>query len=359
LKPTQQSSPFAGQLLAWFDHCRRRDLPWQHDRNLYRVWVSEVMLQQTQVTTVVSYFERFMHQFPDLPALAAAELDQVMALWEGLGYYSRARNLHTTSRQCVRQYAGALPNELEQLCALPGIGRSTAGAIVSLALDQPATILDGNLKRVLTRYHALPGWPGRTAVNSELWRLAESHLPASRGADYSQASMDLGALICLPKSPDCQVCPVNAGCQAFAQGSQEKFPEKKKPVQRPERQCVLLILVDQGGRLLLEKRPARGIWGGLWSLPMFDSIEQAERSMGRLDSRQHGAPFVHAFTHFLLHAEPILSQYKAANPGIRDAPDGRWVDAGQASMLGLPKPIRMLVSDFFAGQTSWQEQSTA
>ena len=359
MKPTPEVSRFASQLLTWFDRNGRHDLPWQKDINPYRVWVSEIMLQQTQVTTVVSYFERFMQHFPDLAALAAAELDQVMALWEGLGYYSRARNLHATARQCVHDHDGELPDDLEQLCALPGIGRSTAGAIVSLALDQPVAILDGNVKRVLSRYHAVPGWPGLSSVDRELWRLAAAELPASRGADYSQASMDLGALVCLPKSPDCQACPVMAGCQAFAQGNPEQYPHKKKPVRRPERHCVLIILVDPNGRLLLEKRPPSGLWGSLWSLPMFESIEQAERSLGRLNPKQYGPSFRHTFTHFRLHAEPIQSPYNIASCSVQDGDDGRWVAAEQANTLGMPKPIRILVSDFFAGQITWQETSTA
>ena len=317
------------------------------------------MLQQTQVRTVIGYFERFMDRFPDLPALATAELDPVMALWEGLGYYSRARNLHATARQCMSLYDGGLPDNIGQLCALPGIGRSTAGAIITLAHNRPAAILDGNVKRVLARYHAVAGWPGRSAVNRQLWALAEAQLPASRSADYSQASMDLGALVCLPKAPRCQDCPVQSGCQAFARGSQENYPGKKTPTHRPLRQCVLLIIVDPGSQLWLQKRPPCGIWGGLWSLPMFDTIEQAERKMGPLVSKRSGPPFRHEFTHFRLQAQPVMCLSSTANSSIRDAPDGRWIDAEQAISLGMPKPIRILVSDFFAGQITWQEPSIA
>jgi A/G-specific adenine glycosylase len=359
LSSTPKSEAFADRLLRWFDHHGRRDLPWQGQPDSYRIWISEIMLQQTQVSTVLAYFERFMQRFPDLPTLAAADLDQVMAEWEGLGYYSRARNLHSTAKLCVEQYRGTLPDDLDQLCALPGIGRSTACAILSLTFDRPLAILDGNVKRVLARQHAVSGWPGRSAVSRKLWQLAESHLPSSRGADYTQAIMDLGALLCLPRAPDCPACPVSDSCRALTLGKQLQYPEAKPRVATPERHCVLLLIEDSQQRLLMHRRPAPGIWGGLWSVPMFDSLELAEASIGELADKRHGEPFRHAFTHFRLLAEPILCQKYIPGSVIRDDSEHQWFSSEQTSTLGMPKPIRILVSEYFSGQIQWQEPCTA
>ncbi|MGB1880849.1 MAG: A/G-specific adenine glycosylase, partial [Gammaproteobacteria bacterium] len=257
----------AARVIAWFEQHGRRDLPWQHPRTPYRVWLSEIMLQQTQVQTVVPYFIAFTERFPSLPALAAADIDAVLHLWSGLGYYSRARNLHRAARLVVEQHDGELPDSVEALEALPGIGRSTAAAIVAQAWDRPAAILDGNVKRVLARYHAEPGWPGDSAVLRRLWTLAEAHLPTTRACDYTQAMMDLGATVCTRSRPACPACPLREDCSARASDSQTRYPGPRPRRTLPERQTTFLILIDDHNRLLLERRPPAGIWGGLWCFP--------------------------------------------------------------------------------------------
>ena len=259
--------PFAERLLAWFADHGRHDLPWQRDPSPYGVWVSEIMLQQTQVATVIPYYERFMARFPDLAALAEAPLDEVLAHWSGLGYYARARNLHRAARQAMAEHGGRLPETIDALQALPGIGRSTAGAILSLALGQRHPILDGNVKRVLARHAAVAGWPGKAAVQRTLWELAEARTPRRRVADYNQAMMDLGATLCTRARPACERCPVAADCRAREQGLQTDYPGPRPRRELPERQVQMLLVRDPQGRVLLERRPPQGVWGGLWCLP--------------------------------------------------------------------------------------------
>lgn len=261
---------FARNLLHWYDKHGRHDLPWHHNRNAYRVWVSEIMLQQTQVTTVIPYFEAFMARFPDVRALASAPEDDVLSHWSGLGYYARARNLHKAAKQVVMEFGGEFPADQETLESLTGIGRSTAAAILAQAFGKRATILDGNVKRVLARYHAVPGWPGQSAVLNKLWEHAENHTPEERVKDYTQAIMDLGAMVCTRNKPECKTCPVNDGCQAYNRDEVQRYPGPKPRKEKPEKTTWMLILEDTKGRILLERRPPTGIWGGLWSLPELD-----------------------------------------------------------------------------------------
>src|SRR5690554_3909603 len=261
---------FADRLLEWFDANGRHDLPWQHPRTPYRVWLSEIMLQQTQVQVAAPYFERFVAALPDLPSLARAPLDDVLALWSGLGYYARARNLHSAAKACMERYDGDLPRDLAALMALPGIGRSTAGAILAQAWGDRHPILDGNVKRVLARVHAVEGWPGTSRVERQLWEHAQSHLPRTRMADYVQAQMDLGATVCTRHAPACLLCPVSAQCQALAQGRVAELPTPRPGKPLPQRETTVLLAWDDSGRVLLQRRPPAGIWASLWSLPGAD-----------------------------------------------------------------------------------------
>ena len=261
---------FSELLLDWWDKHGRKNLPWQHPRSPYRVWVSEIMLQQTQVKTVIPYFNRFMERLPDIPSLAETSTDEVLSLWSGLGYYARARNLQKAARLCVENHAGELPITPEALLALPGIGESTANAIYSQAWNQPAVILDGNVKRVLSRYFAVDGWPGKADVHKKLWNIAADLLPKNRGADYSQATMDLGATLCTRSKPECIACPVQKNCRARQQGSVHLFPAKRPRLKVTKKTFQMVILINDNNEVLLERRPPSGIWGGLWSLPADD-----------------------------------------------------------------------------------------
>jgi A/G-specific adenine glycosylase len=323
---------FAARLLEWFDREGRHDLPWQHPRTPYRVWVAEVMLQQTQVRTVIPYYERFMLRFPDLQALAAAPLDEVLGAWSGLGYYSRARNLYEAARRCIAFHGGALPAEAAALAALPGIGRSTAAAILAQAHGQRLAILDGNVRRVLSRWQAVDGSPLEAAVQRQLWALAETLLPASRMADYTQAIMDLGATVCVRRAPACVRCPLAVDCEARAQGAVDRYPAAKPRRVRPMRRTRMLLARDAFGRLLLEQRQARGIWGGLWSLPEQDPGESA------LAGGMPGRVLRHEFTHYSLDIE-----IWAVPPAAVAEVEGRWLVPGEALTLGLPQPVRRIV----------------
>ncbi|NNJ84652.1 MAG: A/G-specific adenine glycosylase [Gammaproteobacteria bacterium] len=305
---------FSDHVLVWHKKNARRDLPWQQAVTPYRVWVSEVMLQQTQVATVTDYFERFMARFPTVRRLAAAELDEVLALWSGLGYYARARNLHKAAGIIHARYDDRFPDTFDAVHSLPGIGRSTAGAILALAFGQRHAILDGNVKRVLTRHHAIAGWPGETAVSNRLWAIAEAHTPHRRIAQYTQAMMDLGATVCTRTRPACPHCPLRESCLAHANGEQERFPTKRPKKTLPVRVTIFVMVMhqDKHGRfLLLEKRPATGIWGGLWSFP--ECAPEAdldawcvERFGSAPNSVAHLPPFRHTFTHFHLDIRPVL-----------------------------------------------------
>ena len=343
------SSAIAPRLLHWYAKHGRSNLPWQHPRSAYRVWLSEVMLQQTQVATVIPYFLRFVEKFPDLATLAAAPLDDVFALWSGLGYYSRARNLQRTAQLCVANHDGGLPRDPDALSALPGIGRSTAGAILAQAYGLRFPILDGNVKRVLARWRGIEGWPGANAVNRKLWTIAEKQTPSRRIVDYTQAIMDLGATVCVRSRPRCGDCPLAGDCVALARGLTAKLPGRKPARTIPTRSTVMLVLRDAHGRLLIERRPPTGVWAGLWSLP-----EATDRAAARRDAVRYGKinnrsafadlpPFVHRFSHYRLEVTPFLLQV-AATTRIADEPDRRWVQPEQAAALGLPAPVRKLIA---------------
>jgi len=344
-------NPFAAALLAWFDRHGRHDLPWQRaqdhgQRDAYRVWLSEIMLQQTQVVTVVGYFERFVAALPSLPALADASEDQVLALWSGLGYYRRARFLQRAARLCVERHDGELPRDFDALAALPGIGRSTAGAILAQAHGLRFPILDGNVKRVLARYHGIHGYPGESAVEKQLWRHAEAHTPATRTADYTQAIMDLGATVCTRARPRCDACPLAPDCAARRDDLTAALPSPRPAKALPERETVMLVLRDASGRVLLERRGPQGVWSGLWSLPEAADHDAAWRSARRhadIDDARSLAPFTHVFSHYRLRIAPLLFEGATARRGIADNPDLRWCVAGELARLGLPAPVRKLL----------------
>ena len=340
------SIPLASRLLRWYDQHGRKDLPWQHPRDAYRVWLSEVMLQQTQVATVIGYFERFVHALPSLRELAAADEDSVLALWSGLGYYRRARFLHRAAQLCVKQHDGELPRELDALTALPGIGRSTAAAILAQAHGLRHAILDGNVKRVLARYHGIHGHPGQREVERQLWLHAEAHTPATRVADYTQAIMDLGATVCVRSQPRCESCPLADDCTARRDKLTSALPTRKPARRNPVRDKVMLILRDRERRVLLERRGPQGVWSGLWSLPEASDIDAAwrlARQHARIDDAQPLTPFTHVFSHYRLQIEPLLFDGATAAHGIADNPLMRWCGRDELTALGLPAPVRALL----------------
>lgn len=307
----KDTKAFAKAVLHWFDRHGRKTLPWQQDATPYRVWISEIMLQQTQVTTVIPYYQRFMQSFPTVEALASASQDNVLEHWTGLGYYARGRNLHKAAKMIVEQFDGELPDTVEALETLPGIGRSTAGAIASLGHGKWAPILDGNVKRVLCRHYAVDGWYGQTAVQKQLWHLSEQLTPADRTGNFNQAMMDIGAMVCTRTRPDCNSCPLSAGCKALASGTPTDWPHRKPAKDKPRRKCWMLVALDrQCEQVLLEKRPQSGIWGGLWSLPQFDTAEALTDEAARLggESLQQLGAIEHTFTHYHLTIYPMLAQ---------------------------------------------------
>lgn len=337
---------FQKQLLAWFDIHGRKDLPWQQDITPYRVWVSEIMLQQTQVVSVIGYFQRFMERFPTVHSLADAELDEVLQYWSGLGYYARARNLHKTA-QSIANNAGKFPQTVEELSNLPGIGRSTAGAILSIACGQSQPILDGNVKRVLARFHAIRGWPGETKVAAELWQISQRYTPSKRTGDYTQAMMDLGATLCTRSKPRCDLCPVFSSCQANQLGLVNTLPEPKPHKKLQIKRLFFLIMQDSQRLLLLEKRPPTGIWGGLWSLPEFESLDTLHswcQSLGcNITAIQDLPTQRHSFSHYHLDYTPL--RVIIQNPINYVMEDDRlvWYKLQAIKILGLPAPIKRLL----------------
>lgn len=311
LRAMSDASHFQSQVLLWFDAHGRRDLPWQTPRDPYRVWVSEIMLQQTQVETVIDYFHRFMERFPSLMALARSDLDDVLGLWAGLGYYARARNLHRTAQQLLEKHQGQFPTSLEALVALPGIGRSTAGAILSLGLGISAPILDGNVRRVLARHWAIEGWSGQADTLRKLWELSTALTPKIRAADFNQAMMDLGAMICTPRAPACEACPLKLTCQAHQEGNPLLYPGRKMTRAIPIRTTYWLVLRKPSGAIYLEQRPEQGIWGGLLSFPEFETGEALEAFCRRQYGPCHFSTPIpqrrHTFSHFHLDFCPVLS----------------------------------------------------
>jgi A/G-specific adenine glycosylase len=348
LTMTRADIDISARVLDWFDQHGRKNLPWQRDISPYRVWISEIMLQQTQVATVIPYFERFMQALPTLQALAAASEDAVLHLWTGLGYYSRARNLRRAAQLICAQHGGELPADVEQLSALPGIGRSTAGAIIAIAHRQRAAILDGNVKRVLARFHAVEGWPGQTAVAKTLWQYAESHTPTARVADYTQAMMDLGATLCTRAKPACPLCPLSADCRAHNEGRPHDYPGKKPAKTLPVKGTQMLIISTGQGEILLEKRPPTGIWAGLWIFPQAepgtDPIAFCRERLGldtTLVERWQG--YRHTFSHYHLDIEPVRLQIDRPPATVMEAGRLLWYNPDQPAAVGLAAPVQKLL----------------
>ena len=337
---------FNGAVLAWYDQHGRKDLPWQQGITPYRVWVSEIMLQQTQVSTVLGYFDRFMEALPSVQALAAAAEDEVLHLWTGLGYYTRARNLHKAAKLVVEQHGGEFPRSVEQLAELPGIGRSTAGAIASLSMGLRAPILDGNVKRVLARYQAQQGYPGEPKVAAQLWQLAEQLTPHERVNHYTQAMMDLGATLCTRSKPSCLLCPVRAGCRAHLLGRETDFPEPKPRKALPQKRTLMPLLANAEGAILLYRRPSSGLWGGLWSLPELDDLDAlgdlARQHALHLDEPRELAGLTHTFSHFQLAIEPWLVRVEQAGGAVAEG-DWLWYNLATPPRLGLAAPVKKLL----------------
>jgi len=345
---TVDAEQFAAGLLRWFGAHGRKNLPWQGNPTPYRVWVSEVMLQQTQVATVIGYFERFMARFPTVETLSAAPLDEVLHLWAGLGYYARARNLHACAIVLTMQHGGEFPADIDAVTALPGIGRSTAGAILALSRGERHPILDGNVKRVLARVFGLDGDPNSASMLKTLWSQAEACTPHAGAAAYTQAIMDLGATVCTRSRPACTDCPMSAVCVAAREGRQAELPNPRTRRARKSREAVLLIAEtgdDASLAVLLEHRPAAGIWGGLWSPPQFASeaaaLEWCRRELGDLEATEALAPIDHAFTHFNLRLNPLRVRCKPFLE-VREAQGRLWYALGAPPRVGLPQPIRQL-----------------
>ncbi len=340
-------SDFATRLLSWFDEFGRKDLPWQRDAIAYRVWVSEIMLQQTQVQTVIPYFSRFVGRFPDIAVLADAKQDDVLSHWSGLGYYARARNLHKAAKAICAEHGGEFPTTFEEVLELPGIGRSTAGAILSLAYGQRHAILDGNVKRVLARHEAIPGWPGKAGVAGELWAAAERNTPQLRVAEYTQAIMDIGATLCTRSRPSCDRCPVRMDCSARRSDSIADFPGRKPKVNKPLR-TTTMILASIDGRVYLERRPEAGIWGGLWSLP-----ELGERSLSEWCFDELGSAAAetrpwdvvrHSFSHYDLDIQPILVRIVSQAGKVADTDARTWHGLNDAPPGGMAAPVKKLIN---------------
>jgi A/G-specific adenine glycosylase len=347
--PMPAASTFAPRVLDWFDQFGRVDLPWQHDTSPYRVWVSEIMLQQTQVATVIPYFERFMTVFPTVQSLADAPQDQVLHLWTGLGYYARARNLHSAAQFVCTELGGVFPYSVEALCELPGVGRSTAGAIVSIAFGQRAVILDGNVKRVLARHRAVAGWPGQAKIHQQLWRIADEYTPAQRTADYSQAMMDLGATRCTRSAPACTSCPLNGDCEALALGKQSAYPGKKPRKTLPIKSTIFLMVRDEGGDIWLERRPARGIWGGLWCFPQVADITQANNwCLDRWGLEPVAIDvwegFRHTFSHYHLDILPVHITLAGTPAAVMEERGQLWYNRRRPPEIGLAAPVASLLA---------------
>lgn len=349
--PAATIPDFAERVLHWFDQHGRTHLPWQQGVTPYRVWVSEIMLQQTQVTTVIGYFERFMQRFPTVADLATAPIDDVLHLWTGLGYYARARNLHKCAQQVMDEHNGEFPASVDALSELPGIGRSTAGAIASLSMGQRAAILDGNVKRVLTRVFAVEGWPGQTKVQKQLWHIAEALTPQERCADYTQVMMDLGATLCTRSKPECSRCPFEHDCLAHARGSERDYPNSKPKKEKPVKTAQLLMLRNEAGELLLEQRPPTGIWGGLWSFPELEEGSDPTQALaqglqGRApiygEVRETWDAFRHTFSHYHFDVTPVLVDVHSMPDAIGEA-SICWYQLHAPPNLGLAAPVKKLL----------------
>lgn len=340
-----EAQQFSQVVLDWYHKYGRKTLPWQQEKTPYHVWLSEVMLQQTQVATVIPYFERFIARFPNVSALAKAPLDEVLHLWTGLGYYARARNLHKAAQHIVDKHQGQFPDTFEDVCALPGVGRSTAGAILSLSLKKPYPILDGNVKRVLARCYAVEGWPGKKEVENKLWEISEQVTP-TKGVEYfNQAMMDLGAMVCTRTKPKCELCPLNTGCIAYAHHSWADYPGKKPKKAIPEKTTYFLIL-QYNNLVWLDKRPPAGIWGGLFAFPQFETkmlLEQWLAEHGLENSKtEQLISFRHTFSHFHLDIVPICVKLSTFT-SLMEAQQGLWYNLQTPASVGLAAPVENLL----------------
>lgn len=343
-------SDFSRRLIRWHQHHGRHDLPWQNTRDPYRVWLSEIMLQQTQVATVMPYYARFLDRFPTLADLAAAPVEDVMALWSGLGYYARARNLHKCAQAVMREHGGRFPQQPTTLTELPGIGRSTANSIATFCFGARAPILDGNVKRVFCRAFGVEGFPGSSAVEKQLWALAEDLMPARDGGIYNQAQMDLGAMVCTRGKPKCAICPLNEICVALATDRVAELPQAKPRKAVPEREATLLVAIDEQQRVLLETRPPIGIWGGLQSLPELPLGADAgawlkNRLACHVTAVSPAPTFVHVFSHFRLRIAPLVAT--VANVSTLMEPGWQWLAADDLDRAALPAPVRTLLAQVF------------
>jgi len=343
------SKKFSKQVLKWFDVHGRKHLPWQQNPTAYRVWISEIMLQQTQVTTVIPYFEKFMTSFPGLQDLANATQDEVLQHWSGLGYYARGRNLHKAAVTVMEKHQGELPLTIEELVDLPGIGRSTAGAILSLAHGKPTPILDGNVKRVLCRHFVIDGWYGKTEVERHLWQLADALTPVRQTGAFNQAMMDLGATLCTRSSPDCERCPLQKSCEGFAKGTPTDWPHRKPKKEKPKRQTWMTLIEDPEGAVLLERRPPSGIWGGLWGFPQFETRAEAlDFAVGlgafNNDDVNQWGDIEHTFSHFQLQIKPLhIRVQKTGTASVADDKGRLWYNNG-ALPGGLAAPVSKLLN---------------
>ncbi len=342
---------FSHKVLTWFHQHGRKHLPWQRNRNAYNIWVAEIMLQQTRVETVIPYYEEFMYRFPDVRQLAAASTDEVLHHWTGLGYYARARNLHQAARHICTRHAGKFPATFNEVLALPGVGRSTAAAILAFSFQQPHAILDGNVKRILTRYFAIAGWPGDSRVEAQLWQHAEALLPTAQVAAYTQAMMDLGATICTPANPGCLICPLNTNCTAYRQRRQHQLPTPKPTRRLPQREVLVALVQNRDAAVWLEKRPPAGIWGGLYSFPEFTDASGMEKWLQKTwqinFSKATALPAVtHTFSHFRLRMYPQLIQVNKKPNGIMEHGIGVWYKypiQKPGQKIGLAAPIKNIL----------------
>jgi A/G-specific adenine glycosylase len=350
---TNRAQHFAKSLVAWHAVQGRHDLPWQQDRSPYRVWVSEIMLQQTQVATVIGYFQRFMARFPDPASLAAASVDEVLHLWTGLGYYARGRNLYRAAIRIRDEFGGKFPNRFDDVESLPGIGRSTAGAVLALSQGQRFAILDGNVRRVLSRWFGIDGDPTDRATTNLLWQRAEECTPQEHVDTYTQAIMDLGATVCTRSKPKCSQCPVAEGCVARQTGRQHELPNpKSRRAVRPARETHMVVALRPDGSVFLRQRPPAGIWGGLWAAPAFDTAAEAQSFAAGLQGGPGAKPakatpeqlpaIQHAFTHFDLTITPWLVRCHGL-AAVADDQDSLWYDARQPARIGLPAPVKSLL----------------
>jgi len=347
---TLQASQFSRQVLDWYHLYGRKTLPWQQEKTPYKVWLSEVMLQQTQVTTVIPYFERFMARFPTVTALAEAPLDEVLHLWTGLGYYARARNLHKAAQKVANEHGGIFPDTFEAVADLPGVGRSTAGAILSLSLGKHFPILDGNVKRVLARCYAVSGWPGKKEVEKKLWEISEQVTPADGVSQFNQAMMDLGALVCTRSKPKCSLCPLNNGCVAYANDSWANYPGKKPKVTIPVRTGYMLMM-QHGQQVFLAQRPATGLWGGLFCFPQFTSQKELEQWLTQrgmpTSQLQQLVSFRHTFSHFHLDIIPMWLPVSSLSSCMDEGPS-LWYNLASPPSVGLAAPVERLLQQLHA-----------